>query len=120
MIARRLGAIIAIRRERAMKRQDIERWEEELRPLVPLEGASTFARENALAFNADVNEARGALLEAARRLLDEGGASGELEPCLERAVAELVFWRRVLLGVHRGELRSEEPRTDFLVHYLLT
>jgi hypothetical protein len=103
-----------------MNRRDLERWEEELRPLVPLEGASPFARQNALAFNADVTDARGSLLEAARRLLDEGGASPELEPCLERAVAELVFWRRVLLEVHREHLRSEESRDDFLVRYLLS
>lgn len=103
-----------------MKRQDLERWEEELRPLVPLEGASPFARQSALAFNTDLDDARGSLLEAARRLLDDGAVNPELKPCLERAVAELAFWRRVLVGVHRKELRSEGSRTDFLVRYLLS
>jgi hypothetical protein len=106
--------------ERDMTREDLERWERELRPLAPLEGASAPARNDALAFNADVDDAKRSLLDAARRLVDEGSASAELAPCLERTVAELAFWRTVLLAVHRAELRPEEPHREFLVRYLLS
>ncbi len=106
--------------ERIMTREDLERWEGELQPLAPLQGASAYAWKDALDFNADVDDAKRSLLEAARRLVEDGSAGAELGPCLERTVAELVFWRRVLLAVHRGELRAEEPRREFLVRYLLS
>lgn len=102
-----------------MTREDLERWEDELKPLVPREGASPFARGNAQAFNADVDDVRAALLEPARRMLDKGSSVEHLAACLERTVAELVFWRKVLLGVHRDGLRNGDARTDFLVEYLL-
>jgi hypothetical protein len=106
--------------ERVLTREDLERWEGELRPLAPLEGASAHARKDALAFNADVDDAKGTLLEAARRLLDEGRASAELAPCLERTVAELAFWRRVLCAVHGEDLGAPESRPEFLIRYLLS
>ncbi|HEY6001939.1 MAG TPA: hypothetical protein VIV57_03630 [Anaeromyxobacter sp.] len=106
--------------ERAMTREDLERWEGELRPLDLREGASVSARKDALAFNADVDDARSTLLEAARRLVDAGSAGAELGPCLERTVAELSFWRRVLCAVHRADLRAADSRPEFLIRYLLS
>jgi hypothetical protein len=103
-----------------MTRDDLRRWEEELRPLMPLEQASPLARTAALAFNEDVRDARESLLEAARRLVDDASAPPELKPCLERTVAELAFWRRVLLDVHRRDLGADQARPDFLVRYLLS
>lgn len=103
-----------------MTREDLERWEDELRPLVPLDRASPFARENALAFNAEMADVRAALLEPTRRMLDKGSAVEHLAPCLERTVAELAFWRRVLLDVHRDGLRAAERPPDYLVRYLLS
>ncbi len=106
--------------EGEMTREDLERWEGELKPLVPVEGASPYARGNALAFNAELNEVKGALLEPARRLLEKGSSPDQLGSCLERTVAELAFWRRVLLRVHRDGLRAANAPDDFLVKYLLS
>ncbi len=103
-----------------MTREDLERWERELEPLVPLEGASAFARGDALAFNADVKDVKAALIEPALRLLEKGSAAEHLAPCLERTVAELAFWRRVLVNVHRDALRAKDAPKAFLVRYLLS
>ena len=102
-----------------MTREDLKRWEDELKPLVPLENASPFARGNAQTFNADVDDVRAALLDPARRMIEKGSSVEHLAACVERTVAELVFWRRVLLEVHRDGLRAADARTDFLVDYLL-
>jgi hypothetical protein len=101
-------------------RDDLRTWEQELKPLVPLEDASPLARHDALAFNADAKDAREALLATARELVDEGAAPPELEPCLARTVAELAFWRRVLVDVHGGDLADDQAGPDFLVRYLLS
>jgi hypothetical protein len=103
-----------------MTREDLERWEGELKPLFPAEGASPYARGNATAFNAELNEVKGALLDPARRLLEKGSTPDQLASCLERTVAELAFWRRVLLGVHRDGLRAVDAPDEFLVRYLLS
>lgn len=103
-----------------MTRQDLERCERELVPLVPNEGASPFARQDARAFNADVNDVREAVLDPFRGLLEKGNASPELGACVEKTVAELAFWRRVLVKVHEGEFRSAAISPDFLVSYLLS
>jgi len=103
-----------------MTREDLERCERELVPLVPSEGASPFAREVARAFNADVSDAREAVLEPFRHLLEKGSANRELGACVEKTVAELAFWRRVLVRAHQGEFRSAASSPDFLVRYLLS
>ena len=99
-----------------MTRDDLRRWEAELEPIVPLERASPHARNDALAFNADAKVAMDALRAAAR----EGASPPQLDPALERRAAELAFWRRVLLDVHGGDLRSDQARPDVLVRYLLS
>lgn len=103
-----------------MTRQDLERYERELLPLVPEEGASAFARAQALAFNAELGDVREALLEPSRGLLEKGTTSLELGTCLAKTVAELAFWRRVLVRMHPGEFRSAATSPDFLVRYLLS
>jgi hypothetical protein len=103
-----------------MTRQDLQRWEAELGPLVPREGASPLARENARAFNADAGDVKDVLLEPAEHLLEEGAALDDLAPCLEKEVAELAFWRRVLSRVYGEELATPPPRPDYLVTYLLS
>jgi len=103
-----------------MTREDLLRCEAELGPLVPLEGASPVARENARAFNTDAGDVRDALIEPARHLLEKGAAIDHLAPCVEKTVAELAFWRRVLLNVHRGDLATPAARPDYLVAWLLS
>jgi hypothetical protein len=99
-----------------MTRDDLLRWEQELTPLVPIEGASPLARNDAFAFNDDAKDAMDALREAVR----ESSRLPHVEPVVERRVAELAFWRRVLVDVHGGELRSDQARPDVLVRYLLS
>jgi len=102
-----------------MEGAQLARLEAGLAPLVAAPGAPPAAREDALAFNRDVEDVRGALLEPARALLERGGASRELGECLERTVVELAFWRRVLVRVHAGALGPDGPRPELLVRYLL-
>lgn len=101
-------------------RQDLERCERELVPLHPGEGASARAREDARAFNAELDDLRQAVLEPLRGLLERGTASPELGACAERAVVELAFWRRVLVRVHPSAFRPAEGSRDFLLRWLLS
>ncbi len=103
-----------------MTGEDLKRFEAELAPLVPLDGAPPLARADALAFNADASDVKAALLDPAQRMLEKGLGTDQLSACLERTVAQLAFWRRVLLKVHRGALRAEETPPGFLVGYLLS
>lgn len=105
---------------RGVTRQDLERCERELMPLVPNEWASAYAREDARAFAADVSAARDAVLEPFRGLLEKGDANPELGACVLKTVAELAFWRRVLEKVHQGQFRTAATSPDFLVSYLLS
>jgi hypothetical protein len=99
-------------------RERLRRCEVELRPLVPGERSSAIAREHARSFNADVAAVRAALLEPAIGLLERGAPVRDLAACLERSVAELAFWRRVLLRLHGDALGPEPARPDFLLRYL--
>jgi hypothetical protein len=103
-----------------MTAEDLRRCERELVPLVPLEGASAFAREDAREYNADVADVRDAVLEPFRGLLAKGRASPDLADCVERTVAELAFWRRVLVKVHEREYAPPAPASDFLLRYVLS
>ncbi len=103
-----------------MTREDLKRWEEELQPLVPAESADAFTRGDAAAYNASVEEVRAALLDPALHLLEKGSSTDKLAPCLERTVAELAFWRRVLVETHRDGLRAAPRSPEFLVQYLLS
>jgi len=103
-----------------MTREDLQRCERELQPLVPHQGAPTFARNVARSFNADVSDVRGALLEPVRVLLERGAAVRDLSACLEKTVAELAFWRRVLLKAHPDAFESAPTPPDYLVRYLLS
>ncbi len=100
--------------------QDLQRCDLELTLLVPNEGASAFAREDARSYNAHVDDVRAALLEPARDLLEKDVALRDLAACLQKAVAELAFWRRVLVRVHTGAFRSPAASSDYLVRYLLS
>ncbi len=102
-----------------MTPEHLGRLELELMFLAPREGADASALEDARAFNADVGDLRDALLEPARDLLARGGVSRELAACLERTVAELAFWRRVLVRLH-GSALGDPPPSDYLVNYLLS
>jgi hypothetical protein len=97
----------------------LERLEAGLAPLVAAPGAPAAAREDALAFNRDLDDVRATLLEPARAELARGGASRELRERLERTIVELAFWRRVLVRVHAGALGPDGPRPEILVRYLL-
>ncbi len=99
-------------------RERLERCDAELRPLVPGEGASPLARVQARAFNEDVALVRGALLEPALDLLRKGSIPRELPACLEKSVAELAFWRRVLRRMHGDALGPEPERSDYLLRWL--
>ncbi len=103
-----------------MTREDLQRIEAELRPLVLREGASASAQELAVTFNENLGDVRDALLEPARDLLGKGAATRDLAACLRKAVAELAFWRRVLLKMYRNAFASAETSSDFLVRYLLS
>jgi hypothetical protein len=102
----------------ALTSDDLQRCERELQPLLPRERASAAARDVARSFNADVSDVRGALLEPARGLVEKGAVSPDLAACLERAVAELAFWRRVLLKAHPDAFESAPTPPDYLVRYL--
>ncbi len=99
-------------------RERLDRCDAELRPLLPGEGAPALAREQARAYNDDVALVRGALLEPALDLLAKGSPLRELPACLEKAVAELAFWRRVLRSMHGDALGPEPARTDYLLRWL--
>ena len=100
-------------------RDRLERCAAALAPLVPVAGAPVAAIEPAREFNRDVEAVRAALLEPARDLLARGAALHGLPACLERAVAELAFWRRVLVRVHPEAYPSDEARPEFLIRYLV-
>ena len=99
-------------------RQRLARCDAELRPVIPGEGASGLARAQAGAYNDEVALVREALLEPAQDLLAKGLALRELPACLERSVAELVFWRRVLRSMHGDALGPEPERSDYLLGWL--
>jgi hypothetical protein len=103
-----------------MTRDDLKLWEQQLQPLEPAEGASALLRGDISSYNASVDDVRTALLEPVRRLLEKGPAAEHLGQCLERTVAELAFWRRVLVAVHRDGLRPADASPGFLVSYLLS
>jgi hypothetical protein len=103
-----------------MTLEDLQRFDLELQPLVPLEGACTFALESARSFNADANDLRSWLVESVGGLVEKGRVDSDLASCLERTVAELAFWRRVLLKLHPGDFASAPSPPDFLVGYLLS
>jgi len=101
-----------------MTRQALQRCDAELCPLVAREGASSVAREHVRSFNEDVADVRAALLGPASDLLERGTLFQELAACLEKAVAELVFWRRVLRKVHGDALGPEPARPDYLLPWV--
>ncbi len=96
----------------------LQRCDAELRPLVPDARASAIAREHATSYNEDVALVRGALLEPALDLVARGGTPRDLTACLEKSVAELAFWRRVLRGMHGDALGPEPERSDYLIRWL--
>jgi hypothetical protein len=96
----------------------LERCDAELHPLVATERASPVAREQARAYNEDVALVRGALLEPALDLLAKGATLRDLPACLEKSVAELAFWRRVLHRMHGDALGPEPERSDYLLRWL--
>lgn len=101
-----------------MIRERLQRWDAELSPLVPSQWACPLSREHAESFNEDVAEVRAKLLEPARDRLERGVPLAELATSLERAVAELAFWRRVLLKVHGAALGPELARSESLLRYV--
>jgi hypothetical protein len=103
-----------------MTREDLRRCEAELVPLVAVAGASEIARELARSFNRSVDDVRAALLEPARILLERGAPAAALPEALRRSVAELSFWRRVIVAVHAGAYRPEAWPADCLLRYLLS
>lgn len=103
-----------------MTQEDLKRWEGELKPLLPVEAATPFARRDALALNAEMDDVKAALLEPVQRLLEKGSPVDHLADCLERTVAQVAFWRRVLLRVHGDSLRQAEASPEYLVSYLLS
>lgn len=98
--------------------EELQRCEAELSPLVATDWACALAREHARSFNESVADVRAALLEPARDLSARGAALHELPACLRKSVAELAFWRRVLLKVHGAALGPEPARPDYLLRYL--
>jgi hypothetical protein len=99
-------------------RERLERCDAELRPLVPGDRASALALEHARSFNENVAAVRAALLEPAMDLLERGSPVRDLAACVEKSVAELAFWRRVLRGVHGDALGPEPGRSDYLLRWL--
>ena len=99
-------------------RERLQRCDAELHPLVPGERASAVAREHARTYNEDVALVRGALLEPALDLLGKGSVPRDLPACLEKSVAELAFWRRVLRSLHGDALGPEPERSDYLLGWL--
>jgi hypothetical protein len=103
-----------------MTLDDLAHWELELTPLVPLDGAAAFARENARSFNAEAMDVRDAIVDPIRSLLEKGAASAELASCFERTMAQLAFWRRVLLAVHPSAFAPAPTCSDCLLRYVLS
>ena len=99
-------------------RERLARCDAELRPLTAGEGASALARAQARAYNEEVALVRVALLEPALDLLAKGASLRELPACLERSVAELAFWRRVLRRMHGDALGAGPERPDYLLRWL--
>ncbi len=99
-------------------RERLQRCDAELHPLVPTERASPIAREQVRSYNEDVALVRGALLDPALDLLARGSPLRELPACLEKSVAELAFWRRVLRSMHGEALGPEPERSDYLLRWL--
>ncbi len=96
----------------------LKRCDAELRPLVPDAQATPLAREQARSYNEDVALVRGALLDPALDLVAKGRVPRELAACLEKSVAELAFWRRVLRRMHGEALGPEPERSDYLLRWL--
>lgn len=101
-----------------MTEADLQRLEREIEPIVLSEGAPLAVREQALRFNDEVAEVREALLAPMLGLLTKGGVRPELASCLTRTIAELAFWRRVLVKVHGSAVPSAPGSPEFLVGYL--
>lgn len=101
-----------------MTREDLQRFDAELSPLVTQRWACPLAVEQARSYNDRVADVRAALLEPARDLLERSAPLHELPSCLEKAVAELAFWRRVLQRVHGAALEDEPGEPDYLLRYL--
>jgi len=99
-------------------RQLLQRCDAELHPLVPAESSSPLAREQARMFNESVADVRAVLLEPAKDLLERGSPNRDLVACLEKSVAELAFWRRVLRSLHGDALGREPARAEYLLRYL--
>jgi hypothetical protein len=99
-------------------REDLQRCGAELGPIVPRGWACPLALEQARAFNERAALVRGALFEPARDLLARDRLPRELPACLEKAVAELAFWRRVLVRLHGAAFEPEEARPDYLLRYV--
>ena len=99
---------------------DLDRCEREVQHLRVRETATAAARQAASALNAEASAAMGELLAPARALLERGGAlPAAVGRCIERKVAEIAFWRRVLWGAYPDDFASPRPPPDFLVRYLL-
>jgi hypothetical protein len=105
--------------EAPMTPEDLLRFEAELAPLVARPWACPIAVEQARAFTERADTVRAALLEPARALLARRAALHELPSCLERTVAQLAFWRRVLQRVHGEALEPGGGRADTLLRYLI-
>ncbi len=101
-----------------MTPEELERCERELVPLPVREGAPVAAREEARAFNAEVADVREELLRPARELLAQGAMGEELADCLSRAVAEVEFWRRVLVRMYPEHLGGAAAPAEHLLQYL--
>ncbi len=103
-----------------MTREDLQRCDLELTLLVTTDGASDFTREAARSYNAHVGDVRAALLEPARDLLGKGVVLHDLAACLEKAVAELAFWRRVLVRSRPDAFGAAPTASDCLLRYLMS
>ncbi len=99
-------------------RERLQRCDAELRPIVPAADASEIAREHARSYNEEVAVVRAALLEPALDLTARGRGGRELAACLERRVAELAFWRRVLRRAYGDALGPEPSPSDYLQRWL--
>lgn len=99
-------------------RDRLQRCEAELRPLVSAAWSCPTAREDARAYNEEVDAVRAALLEPALDLVARGRSVRDLAACLERRVAELAFWRRVLRGLYGDAFGSDASPSDYLVRWV--
>lgn len=102
----------------ALTGEDLQRCGAELAPIVPRAWACPLAVEQARAFNERAALVRGALLEPARDLLARGSLPRELPRCLEKTVAEVAFWRRVLVRVHGAAFEPGPAPSDYLLRYV--